>query len=585
VYALAVDTETTGLNWADGDYPFIATASDFDRDYLFQLAHHPDDKLDTDECDAHLDALRVALRGADALIFHNAPFDIHMLVSYGVLELEELLAKKIWDTSILSRLVVDTWDHRLKSLGVKLIDSEAGESENVIKDLMVTMGITRKRDQKDVGAGAYYEVWRAHREQMETYALADTRLTYDLYHVLYAMATDSQLRCWEIEQSVQPALIRMESRGVKVDVPRVSAISDRLEASELTHLETLARLNGEPFEPGSNSQLLAFLEKQGVVLSVKTPDGHISTAQWALEKHENIPAVRAILDYRTTNKVLTTYARPLLDRDIVHASFYQCGARTGRMSCARPNLQNIPARKEEGAQMRGVFVPRPGMVFIDADYSSIELRLLAYYSNSDPLWEVINTGDPFLWLGAQVYGTEEQDKWPVSRQSLKNGFYALTYGAGGPRLAQTIGGGMTSAEGRELASRMRRALGAPYSQLLSRLKTKVQSSGYVTTLAGRTQWVSRDKSYVALNALIQGSAADIMKVGLEQAEINLRLYDGYPLLVVHDEVLAEVPKDHAGEALAAMQLALESAADLAPGGLLTLNTSGVICPNNWSEAK
>jgi DNA polymerase I-like protein with 3'-5' exonuclease and polymerase domains len=144
---------------------------------------------------------------------------------------------------------------------------------------------------------------------------------------------------------------------------------------------------------------------------------------------------------------------------------------------------------------------------------------------------------------------------------------------------------MTSAEGRELASRMRRALGAPYSQLLSRLKTKVQSSGYVTTLAGRTQWVSRDKSYVALNALIQGSAADIMKVGLEQAEINLRLYDGYPLLVVHDEVLAEVPKDHAGEALAAMQLALESAADLAPGGLLTLNTSGVICPNNWSEAK
>lgn len=238
--------------------------------------------------------------------------------------------------------------------------------------------------------------------------------------------------------------------------------------------------------------------------------------------------------------------------------------------------------------MRGVFVPRHGYVFVDADYSSIELRLLAYYSNSDQLWDVINNGDPFLWLGSQIYGTEDQDTWPVKRQSLKNGFYALMYGAGGPRLAQTIGGGMTPTEGKQLAKAMRLALGAPYATLQRRLKDTVMSRGYVTTLAGRTQWIARDKNYVALNSLIQGSAADIMKVGLTIAANALDVIGGYPLLVIHDEIVAEVPIEAArpADSLALLQTSMELAGmTLVPSGKLVLKTSGVICPNSWEEAK
>lgn len=590
MYLLAVDTETTGLDWSGGDYPFIATASDYDSDYLFQLVEHPDGMGHDANGKWHdIKELQAAIDKAEGLIFHNAPFDVHMLVSHGICEIESLLAKPIYDTNILSRLVLNEPNYQLKSLSAKYIDSDAGQYEEVIRQCMVSMDLIRKETQKDVGAGSYYEVWKAYRHEMEQYALYDTRYTYDLYNLLLSKATFDQIRCFDIEMAVQPTLIRMEHLGIKVDSKRIAEIADRLETKELNHLENLHTLNGGEFDPGKDASLIAFFEKNGVVLDQLTKTGKIATSQWVLEKHKDVPAVAAVLDYRSTNKVLTTYARPMIDRDVVHASFWQVGAWTGRMSCSRPNLQNIPIRSEDGREMRSVFVPRPGYVFIDADYSSIELRLLAYYTNSDHLWQVIEGGDPFLWLGTQIYGTEDQNQWPVTRQSLKNGFYALTYGAGGPRLAQTIGGGMTPTEGRELAKRMRTALGAPYEILLKRLKQAVMTRGYVRTLGGRTQWIPKDKSYVALNALIQGSAADIMKVGLARAEFRLGDIGGRPLLVVHDEILAEVPTGRPTfviqDYLMTLQSAMESAADLAPDGKLVLQTSGVICEHDWSEAK
>ena len=209
---LALDTETNGLAWEDGDFPFIATASDYDRNYVFQLVEHPDNNGD-DDVEGDRFALREAIMQADGLIFHNASFDVHMLNAAGIMTMEELLAKPIFDTNILARLVLDEWDFRLKHLATKYIDPDAAQYETRIRECMLEMGIIRKLDQKDVGSGAYYEVWKAYRKEMEEYALYDTRYTYDLYHMLRSKATTDQLRCFDLERAVQPTIIHMEHRG------------------------------------------------------------------------------------------------------------------------------------------------------------------------------------------------------------------------------------------------------------------------------------------------------------------------------------------------------------------------------------
>lgn len=252
------------------------------------------------------------------------------------------------------------------------------------------------------------------------------------------------------------------------------------------------------------------------------------------------------------------------------------------MSCSNPNMQNIPVRS--GPEVREIFIPRDGMVFVVADYSSIELRLAAYYMNHGELWEIIENGDPFLWLGEQIYGTPEQDEWPIGRSRLKNAFYAMTYGAGGPKLAATIGGGMTREQGTALARNMKDALGPRYRQLNKRIREQIErGGGFVKTLGRRTQHVPPDKAYVGLNALIQGSAADIMKRGLVDVSKAVAPLGGYPILVVHDEVVVEVPAQHAEQAQAAMEEAMVGANFGQEA--LNLKVGATIAYNSYAEGK
>ena len=247
------------------------------------------------------------------------------------------------------------------------------------------------------------------------------------------------------------------------------------------------------------------------------------------------------------------------------------------MSCSNPNMQNLPQRG--GTELREMFVPREGNVLIVSDYSSIELRLLAYYMNDEKLWAIIENGDPFLWLGEQIYGTPNQDEWPVKRGPLKNGFYAMTYGAGGPKVASTIGGGMSDSEGRALVRDIKSALGLNYRVLNKRIREQIEGHGYIKTIGGRKQYVPSDKSYVGLNALIQGSAADIMKQGLINVAEAIRPLSGYPLLVVHDEVVSEAFELSQNAALRAQNEAMVAATDR-----FTLKVDGKVCLN-YGEGK
>lgn len=569
-YRIAVDTETDGLAWYDGKRPFIATVSDYDRDYLFNLT----DALG-------VAALRDALLKADEWIFHNASFDIHHLVAFGVVTLDEAFSKTIHDTDLLARVVLgaDNGPFGLKHLATVHIDSDAQAEEHAMREIMVSMGLIKKADQKRMEDGAYHKAWLAYPDVVQAYALKDTRYTYDLFHTFMDQATPQDLGVYDLEMMVLPTIVRMEHTGVRID----PAVVDQLKvkyASEVESAQEFIRSVAEDddFNPASNEQVADLLVAKGIPLTQTTETGQLRVDKWALEKFEGHPLVDSVLTERTNSKFLSTYIGPMDGRDTVHTSFWQIGARTGRMSSSNPNLQNLPVRG--GPEIRSMFVPRDGMAFVVADYSSIELRLLAYYMNDDRLWSIIQNGDPFLWLGSQIYGNEDQESWPVKRSPLKNGFYALTYGAGGPKLAQTIGGGMTADEGRELARKIKAVLGQPYRVLNQRIKKQIEAHGYVRTLAGRTQHCPHDKGYLGLNKLIQGSAADIMKHGLVGATEQLKMVNGYPLLVVHDEVVAEVPIDKADEGLERLRLAMSQATDA-----LELKVDGTVCYNSYAEGK
>lgn len=568
-YTLAVDTETTGLDWFDGDWPFIATATDHSGNHLWRL---PGERAE----------LREALLGADRLVFHNAKFDVHMLVAAGVVEMAEILGKRIEDTDLLARCVLGCGNgpFGLKHLATIYVDPAAGDAEAAVHEKMVEMGLIKKVGQRASPPGAYYAVWQAHQEVLERYAMEDTAYTYALFYKLMELADADALKVYELEMRLFHTVIRMEHTGIALDRDRVERLHGKYTEIEKRTGEDLEGYwqGEEPLNVNSNRQVAELLADHGVKLTKRTDTGEIRVDKWALEPFEGTQVVDTLQEHRQANKFLSTYIAPMRDRDVIHTSFWQMEARTGRMSSSRPNMQNIPQRS--GTEVREIFVPRKGYCFVVADYSSIELRLLAYYMNHTELWEIINSGDPFVWLGTQIYGTDVQNEWPVSRQPLKNAFYAMSYGAGGPKIASTIGGGMTPEEGRELVSSMKGVLGAPYRQLNNNIRSKVAAGKPLKTIGRRAEHVPADKGYIGLNRLIQGSAADIIKEGLVLADERLAQFGAYPLLVVHDEIVVECPLGPEKDVAAALEGAMIDASPLCP-----MKVEAVVAYNSYAEGK
>ena len=193
-HVLAVDTETSGFDWFDGDRPFYGTISDFDRDYGYDLT-----KDDSAE-DFYTNVL-----AADSLIYHNASFDIHMMVAVGGVSLDEILRKEIHDTDLLARVVLgaEVGMFGLKHLATNYLDPDAGSYEKHMKECMVQLGLIRKWDQKESPPGAYYTTWKAYPKVMEEYALKDTRYTYDLFYYLMERATEKDLAVYELERAIR----------------------------------------------------------------------------------------------------------------------------------------------------------------------------------------------------------------------------------------------------------------------------------------------------------------------------------------------------------------------------------------------
>ena len=538
---LAFDTETKGFRWYDGETAFLGSWSDERNDYVANLLT-PEGRQEFDN----------ALRAADPLVAHNFSFDCHQTLNttgYDILA----EGTNIDDTDIMARVAIPTGQKRgsykLKDLaGTLLNDPEAAKEQDVIKEMGANIGV--KLTGENATPEGFYLVWRAYPEQMEAYAKKDSRHTYDLHTKLSQALDDNP--AYQLEREVIPVLTNAEERGVALDQEVVQRLKKEyeLKAEELYAplVETLGEsaLGGK----GSNDALLDSLLGLGVPLYRTTASGSLATHKFALQEFAgDYPILQTLLDWRVASKFLSTYLGPMDGREVVHTSFKQSEAWTGRMSSASPNMQNIP--KRAGKEVRSMFVPREGHCFVVYDYESIEVRLLAYYMASESYRALIREGlDPHAYMAAEIHGgsMEEYTKDCGNEENIKkrnvakNTMFAITYGAGAPRVADM--NQISKGEAKVLIQKIKKGLPG-YYRLNERIKKKIKTVGYVNTAFGRKQVVNKDKAYVGLNALIQGTAAEIMKRGLVDANEAIKDYGATPLLVVHDELVVECPIENA----------------------------------------
>lgn len=574
--AIAFDTETRGLDWFDPDHrAFLASWADAESEHVADLG-------DPEEAERFLRALK----SADRIIAHNLSFDVHHTREAAGVDIVELGAE-LEDTDIMSRVLHpegqrkgERGGHGLKSLASTYLGEDSQESEDVIDQLAKEIGYRTVKT-----TGAYFDVWRAYPEQLEHYARQDARATYDLWELFQREMDADARRCYELEREVMPVLIRAEQRGVRVDPDVVLRLKAQYESEAERLHDALSKTLGEDALNGAGSEaaLLEALQSIGVPLHRRTPTGQLATNAYALQEFEDDYAeLGQLRDYRQAQKFLSTYIAPMEGREVIHPSFIQTGAWTGRMSCRRPNMQNIPVRG--GAELRSMFVPRPGHVFVVCDYESIEIRLLAWYLADKGYRELIERGlDPHAWMAASIWGGRMEDyakgsEGEARRSAAKNVLFAITYGAGARRVGDMLK--IPPDEAKSLVAKIKSSL-TGYGRLQHRIRSKIEREGYVTTLFGRKQPVRKDKAYVGLNALIQGSAADIMKQGLVNVDEAVRPLGAAPLLVVHDEVVVEVPEESAEEALALTTAAMNEACELAP----RLETAGSVARTSYAEGK
>lgn len=399
----------------------------------------------------------------------------------------------------------------------------------------------------------------------------------------------------EIEMPLSLVLYDMEKVGVEVRREDLKAYGDAL-VHRIDELErSIHAQAGVAFNINSPKQLGEILfEKMGLPGGKKTKTGY-STAADVLEKlAEENPIVRDILEYRGLVKLKSTYADGLAnyirDDQRIHTNFNQTITATGRISSTEPNLQNIPMRMELGRQIRKVFVPAPGHLLMDADYSQIELRILAHMSGDEQLIEAYRSDEDIHKITAsKVFHTPLEEVTSLQRRNAKAVNFGIVYGISSFGLSQDL-----SISRKEAAEYIEQYF-ATYpgvKAFLDKLVVDAKENGYTTTMFGRRRPIPElsssnfmQRSFgerVAMNSPIQGTAADIMKIamirvwrGLKEAGLGSKL-----ILQVHDELVIEVHAEEVEQVRAILTKEMKSAAALAVSLEIDLHTG-----ENWYEAK
>ena len=382
---------------------------------------------------------------------------------------------------------------------------------------------------------------------------------------------------FDMELPLCSVLYRMETRGVAIDRAQLEQFGDML-AQRIADCETLIySYSGEPFNINSTKQLGDLLfEKLGLPPVKKTKTGY-STNVDVLEKLKSKhPIIPAIMDYRMLTKLKSTYADGLIkvicDDGRIRTTFQNLVTATGRLSSTEPNLQNIPVRTDLGAEIRKMFIPKPGYVLVDADYSQIELRVLAHIADDKTMQEAFKSGmDIHTATASQVFGVEPEQVTPLQRRNAKAVNFGIVYGISEFSLAEDIGVSRYEAKDYiESYLANYRGVRAYMKQVVADAREK----GYTKTLYGRKRYIPELKSSnfnvrqsaerIALNTPIQGTAADLIKLAMIRVEyaLNEQFPEAKLLLQVHDELIVECPEEIAPQVAEVVSQVMEQVATL-----------------------
>jgi len=576
----AFDTETTSLDYMAARLVGVSFALEAGKAAYVPLAHDYPGAPDQLNREAVLEQLRPMLENSDIYkIGHNIKYDRNILNNHGI-----KLNGIRFDTMLESYVLASTANrHNMDAVALKYLNHTTIKYEDV------------------AGKGAKQLTFNeVPVETAAPYAAEDADVTLRLHEVMWPkLQAEAALEkvFTGIEMPLLTVLSDMEQAGVAIDTTMLAQQSGEL-ARRISELEQEAhREAGQPFNLGSPRQIQQLLfDKLQLPVLAKTPKGAPSTAESVLQELAlDYPLPRLILEYRSLSKLKSTYTDKLPQQVCpetgrVHTSYHQAVAATGRLSSSDPNLQNIPVRTEEGRRIRQAFVASPGRVLLAADYSQIELRIMAHLSSDKGLLTAFSAGeDVHRATAAEVFGVQPEAVSNDQRRSAKAINFGLIYGMSAFGLAKQLGIARGAAQ-EYIDLYFARYPGV--HDYMEATREQAREQGYVETVFGRRLYlpdinarngqVRAGAERTAINAPMQGTAADIIKRAMISMHDWLNTetaLDMVMIMQVHDELVFEIAAQDVDAAKPQISAIMSGAATLKVPLLVDIGTGA-----NWDEA-
>ncbi|MDA0977429.1 MAG: DNA polymerase I [Proteobacteria bacterium] len=575
----AFDTETTSIDYMDAKLVGVSFCCQAGQAAYVPFAHDYEGAPEQLPMALVLDRLKPLLEDPKkTIVGQNLKYDISVMAAHGV------------------RIQASLFDTMLESYVLNSVGSRHNMDDLALKYL----GVSTVHFEDIAGKGAKQLTFnQIEIEEGGHYAAEDADITWRLHEVLWPrlQAEPSLADVYtRIELPLVPILSRIERTGVLVDESQLNIQSKEIE-KRMRELEQDAfGLAGEEFNLGSTKQLQEiFFEKLGLPVIKKTPKGQPSTAEPVLQELAlDYPLPRVIMEYRSMSKLKSTYTDQLpkqisASTGRVHTSYHQAVAATGRLSSTDPNLQNIPIRTAEGRRVRKAFVAPEGYKVMAADYSQIELRIMAHLSGDEGLVQAFNGGlDIHKATAAEVFGVALDAVQDEQRRSAKAINFGLIYGMSAYGLGRQLNIGRGDAQA-YIDLYFERYPGV--KEYMDRTRSLAAEQGYVETLFGRRLYLPEIKASnfqrrqaaerTAINAPMQGSAADIIKLAMIAVDDWLQTsgIDARITMQVHDELVLEVQESQVDQVAAGVEERMSAAASLS---IPLVVEAGI--GDNWDEA-
>ena len=575
---IAIDTETTGLDYMDANLVGVSMAYEAGKAFYIPFGHEKQEVSQLKE-KIVLEKLKPFLEKAqNKIIGQNIKFDRNILARYGI------KINSIKNDTMMMSYVLDAsaTRHNLDALSSYYLNHKTSTFEEV------------------AGKGVKQVTFdKVPLDLATNYAAEDADITLRLYEVLEPkldLIKPLKKLMEDIEIPLIEVLSDMEQNGTLLNSKILASQSKDLE-SRIKKLEKLAyEIAGEEFNLGSTKQLREiFFEKLNYRVIKKTPGGQPSTDEKVLQElSEEYELPKVLLEHRTLSKLKSTYTDKLpgqisSNTGKVHTSFHQAVTTTGRLSSSDPNLQNIPIRTEDGRRIRQAFEATKGNKIISADYSQIELRVMAHLSKDKGLLEAFNQGeDIHAKTASEVFDVDLDEVTPDLRRNAKAINFGLIYGISAFGLGKQLG------INRNLAAEYMGMYFEKYPGVKAYMETTkdtARNAGYIETLFGRRLYlrdinasnaIRRQASErVAINAPVQGSAADIMKIAMINVHKSLKesKLKAQLTLQVHDELIVDTPKKETDKVVELLTKSMQEAADLDVPLEIDIGIG-----NNWDQA-